>query len=430
MKAIVHLLRYLVGVLFIFSGAVKAIDPIGTGIKMEEYFTVFTEYLPALTPFWELLADYALGFSVFMVALEMVLGISLLLGTFFNLTIFLLFAMLLFFTILTGFTLATGKVTDCGCFGDFLKLEPIETFTKDIVLTSMVAFIWLMRDKLNRFRNPQLNVFLGLVAVVTLAMVVLSGYGLTGSLVIVAILGLGGLVYGYIHTVGLRPNVAFISFALLSLLSIAFTFRNVLDLPIVDFRAYKIGTNLIDCTSTEGRDPGERQIFYQMKNLVTGDVSEVESKEYISSGIWKDTTMQRVEGEQREVVIREAELPPCKDFYVFDEEGGEIQSEILREEGVVVLVSSYDVDKGSEAGFARVADWVKQAKAAGGDVYGLTGSSIERAEAKAGGGYDFYNLDSVPIKTMNRSNPGVTVVVDGVIVGKYHHNHLPDEATF
>ena len=109
MKFIVNLSRLFVGGLFIFSGFVKAIDPLGTSYKIGEYFTEFG--LMFLEP-------VTLPISVVMIVLEIVLGVTLLLGYQMKLTSILLLLLIFFFTFLTGYTSITGNVTDCGCFGD------------------------------------------------------------------------------------------------------------------------------------------------------------------------------------------------------------------------------------------------------------------------------------------------------------------------
>jgi len=418
-KSIAHFLRYTIGSFFIFSGFVKAIDPIGTAIKMEEYFTVFTEYFPALTSFWEFWADMSLPLSIFMIALEMILGVALLVGVYFNLSVLLVFGMLLFFTFLTGFTLYTGKVTDCGCFGDFMKLKPVETFGKDVVLTILTAILWFLRGHLTKIKGSSLNLFLGLVLLITLWVLWFFSYGISGSLVIIGLIAFSALMYSYINSVGIKTSVAFIAFCLGSIFFTGFTFRNVMNLPIVDFRAYKIGTDLRDCTSTEGLDMGETVSKFVMAK---GDEEKtVGLKEY--SALLKEGWEYR---DRIDVVIREAEEPKCKDFRIIDDEGGEWQEDLVLEaQGVTLIVSSYDIDKGDAEGFAEIANLVKQTKAKGAKAIGLTGSKITAANALANNAYQYYNLDAVPIKTMNRSNPGLTVVKNGVLVGKYHYNYLP-----
>lgn len=140
MKVTVTIARILVGALFIFSGLVKAIDPLGLAYKMQEFFEVWAAdgYMPKLMD-W--LNNYAVGFSIFMITLEVVLGIALLIGWQKKITSWLLFLLTLFFTFLTAFVLFSGKIRACGCFGDCIPLTPIQTFSKDIILTLLIIVI-------------------------------------------------------------------------------------------------------------------------------------------------------------------------------------------------------------------------------------------------------------------------------------------------
>ncbi len=368
----VHYLRNFLGTYFVFSGVVKAIDPIGTAIKMEEYFTIFTEYIGFLTPLWDLCASLALPISIFMIVLEIALGVSLILGTLRNTTLWLYAGLVLFFTVLTGFSHLTGKVTDCGCFGDFVKLKPFESFMKDIFLTIVVFMVIYFRDhvKLVLKRIPSLT---------------LLGLFIVGSL--------------------------------------AFSLRNYYNLPIKDFRAYKIGTNVIEGRSTEGLDPGETQTFY---TLVNGDQSkEVSSEDYMSKKMWEDKAWVINKEKTRSVVIREPELPKVKDFYLFDNEGTDHTDSLLNMPGYQFIVAAHNVKKLNNDGFGEVKRVVKAAKAVGIPSYGVTASPLEDANAKVDGLCEFYILDATPIKTMIRANPGMVLLKDGILIDKWHAKHLP-----
>ncbi len=143
MKYITQIVRYLVGALFIFSGVVKAIDPAGTAIKMEEYFEVFATYVPKLEFLWHFFAQQALIIATIMIVLEIILGITLILGIWKKFTLGSLVAIIIFFTFLTWFSAKTGKVTDCGCFGDFIKLTPTQSYHKDLVLCVLILIFGL-----------------------------------------------------------------------------------------------------------------------------------------------------------------------------------------------------------------------------------------------------------------------------------------------
>src|SRR5688572_15946259 len=138
--------RYLVGGLFIFSGLIKLNDPIGTRIKMEEYFEVFAEDFGS---FFHYFIPYALEIGMIMIVLEVVLGIAVLLHYKMDLTTKLLLALMVFFTFLTFYSAYFNKVTDCGCFGDAIKLTPWESFYKDVFLMVFVLHLFWHRKRLD-----------------------------------------------------------------------------------------------------------------------------------------------------------------------------------------------------------------------------------------------------------------------------------------
>jgi uncharacterized membrane protein YphA (DoxX/SURF4 family) len=168
MKAMVHISRVLVGCLFIFSGLVKAIDPKGLAYKMQEFFEVWAAagYFKSLM---EWLNDYALGFSVFMITLEVVLGTALLIGWQKKCTTWLLLLLTLFFTFLTSYVLFSGKIRACGCFGDCIPLTPVQTFTKDIVLTLLIIIILIGQKHI----KPLLGKWLSYVSIIAVTGLVL-----------------------------------------------------------------------------------------------------------------------------------------------------------------------------------------------------------------------------------------------------------------
>src|SRR5690625_2962251 len=131
MKALVNLARIIVGALFIFSGFVKMVDPLGFSYKLEEYLG------PAVFDI-AFLAPYSLQLSIILVIFELILGVMLLLGYAMNFTRWALLLMIIGFTFLTFYSAYFNKVTDCGCFGDAIPLDPWEPFIKDVLLRSEV----------------------------------------------------------------------------------------------------------------------------------------------------------------------------------------------------------------------------------------------------------------------------------------------------
>ena len=143
MNIIKEIARYAVGGLFIFSGMIKVNDPVGTAIKLEEYFEVFAY---DIAPFFEWFVPAAMFFSVFLSVLEVVLGIALIIGYRMKITAWILLALIVFFTFLTFYSAYFNKVTDCGCFGDAIKLTPWQSFYKDVILLALIVIIFIKRD--------------------------------------------------------------------------------------------------------------------------------------------------------------------------------------------------------------------------------------------------------------------------------------------
>lgn len=138
MKLLLSIARIIVGVLFIFSGLVKANDPLGLSYKMQEFFEV-----------WGLsfLDNFSLSFSILMIAFEIIAGVAVLLGWRMKLFSWLLLLLIVFFTFLTGYAVFSGKIRTCGCFGDCIPLTAVQSFTKDLVLTLLILFIFIYRDQ-------------------------------------------------------------------------------------------------------------------------------------------------------------------------------------------------------------------------------------------------------------------------------------------
>ena len=145
MRFIYTLSRYLVGLLFIFSGLIKINDPVGTQIKLQEYFEVFSADFGSV---FEIFIPYALLLSVFLCTLEVVIGVALLMNYKIKIVSKITLGLILFFTFLTFYSAYFNKVTDCGCFGDAIKLTPWESFYKDVILLVLSVTIFYIYPKL------------------------------------------------------------------------------------------------------------------------------------------------------------------------------------------------------------------------------------------------------------------------------------------
>ena len=174
MKIAINVIRVFVGLVFIFSGLVKANDPLGTAYKMEEYFEVWNADLATSTFFlkdalmnlFHFLNGHTLFLSITMNAFEIIAGAALLLGWRMKLFGWLLLLLMIFFTILTGYTYKTGRPTNCGCFGDCIKITPEYSFYKDILLSVLILILLFARKHIKPLFAPRLNT--GLMFLVTI----------------------------------------------------------------------------------------------------------------------------------------------------------------------------------------------------------------------------------------------------------------------
>jgi len=151
MQAFLKILRWSVGLLFIFSGLIKANDPLGLSYKMQEFFEV-----------WGIafLDDYTLVFAVVMNTLEIVAGVAVLIKFPYKQTLWMLLGLIVFFTFLTGYALFSGKIKTCGCFGDCIPLTPKVSFIKDLVLLCSILILLLNQKKVKSNLHKALGIFL------------------------------------------------------------------------------------------------------------------------------------------------------------------------------------------------------------------------------------------------------------------------------
>ncbi|MEP6675144.1 MAG: BT_3928 family protein [Ferruginibacter sp.] len=165
MKVTVNIAKVLVGLLFIFSGLVKAIDPLGLSYKMQEFFEAWQSggFMPGLM---SSLHGYSLPFSLIMITLEVAAGVALLVGFRIRFTAWLLLLLMLFFTFLTSYVLFSGKIAACGCFGDCIPLTPNQTFTKDIILTLLVILILTGRKYIRPLLPGIMNFIVVLISII------------------------------------------------------------------------------------------------------------------------------------------------------------------------------------------------------------------------------------------------------------------------
>ncbi len=448
-------LQNFTGVLFIISGLVKAVDPMGTAFKMEQYFTEF-QYTFAdtafsfLAPMFPFLSSISLVFSVGMIVLEIILGLMLILGHRSKLTSWSFLLLVVFFTILTGFTFLTGyvpgdvnffqfggwgpytasnmRVTDCGCFGDFIKLEPKTSFFKDIVLL-VPAIYFVVRHK--------------------------DMHQLFTSKVRMIVIGAS------------------------TLLLLLFCLRNYhWGLPMVDFRPFSIGTDLYEKKTLEEESAASVVIVaWKIKNRESGEIQEVPNDEFMKNY----ANYPKDKWEVLEQIKTEPAIPATKvsEFSVMSPDGFDLAEDILTDEGDVFLIVAYklkgepyaasmmvvdttwavdtvtigvdstvlvqsiasiDSQEVTIEKYAWNADYIKwytdkvnplmdNVTAQGATVYALAGGAGEEKLASfkeiTGSKVDWYEVDDILLKTIIRSNPGVVHIKGGKVLNKWHIKHLP-----
>ncbi|HET8809813.1 MAG TPA: BT_3928 family protein [Flavobacteriaceae bacterium] len=358
MKTIVAIARAIVGIIFIFSGFIKLNDPVGFSYKLQEYFGPQVLGLEFLIP-------YALMIAVFIVIFELMVGVTLLLGYAPKFTRWSLLLMILFFTFLTFYSAYFNKVTDCGCFGDAIPLTPWQSFWKDIVLLVLILIIFFNKKYLTPLFQP-------------------------------------------------AKSHKWIVFAVL-IACLAFAYYVLMHLPMMDFRAYKVGANIEEGMSVPENAP-EAVYEYAWKFLVDG-----KEKIVTTTGAYPD-----VEGKFIEVntqLIQEGYVPPVHDFAII-KDGEDLTQQFLNEEKLIV-VTAYNLSKSVKEGWPAIKKAAEKAQEKGYTVIALSASAGEEvAQMKATHdlNFEFYLTDATTIKTIVRSNPGLVKLSNGTILQKLHWN--------
>ncbi|KAA3439964.1 BT_3928 family protein [Rufibacter hautae] len=349
-----------VGGLFIFSGLIKLNDPVGTAIKLEEYFEVFsTDFSSVFLSF----KPFALYLSIFLSTLEVVLGVALLVRWRLKTVLWLLFFLIVFFTFLTFYSAYFNKVTDCGCFGDAIKLTPWQSFTKDIIL--LVLILVLLFTQRHLLSLGQMN------------------RGVTGAIVLVSLVfSVAISVYAYQHE------------------------------PFLDFRSYRVGANIPKLMKPSA------PLRYQYVMEKAGVESTFES--YPTDTTYKFKKM---------VPLNPEDGPKITDFNIWNDQG-DFTKEMFLGNRLLILVK--DVSKADQESFkeinALLAGLEKNQTPKVVPVVITSSSSQEfdvfRHEVNLSAPYFF--ADATVLKTMIRSNPGLLLFKNGIVVGKWHYNDIPD----
>lgn len=366
MKYIILLLRWVVGMLFIFSGLVKTIDPIGFSIKLEEYFSASVFNIPFLEA-------YALPIATFFVIFEIVLGVLLILGIYRKFTLWSLLGLIVFFTFLTFYSAYFNKVTDCGCFGDAISLEPWESFTKDVILLVLILILWAGRKHIKPMLAKPLGKYVTAVALIA---------------------------------------------------SIFIAYQGIFHLPIKDFRAYAVGNNITEgMKSAEelGLETTQIQMIYHLRNKLNKQKVRLTEEEYLGNkNYWSGGTPWEIEKTEDRIVKKGYE-PPISDFMIDCGDEGDKTEHYLEVDKLMFVVTSIPA-KASEKGTDKINALLDNLKGSDIEVLSLSPYAIDS------NGVPNCFMDPVTLKTMIRANPGILLLKKGTVVGKYNWNDIPNAA--
>ncbi|HCM58992.1 MAG TPA: DoxX family protein [Bacteroidales bacterium] len=362
MKQLTRTARTLTGLLFIFSGFVKGIDPMGTAFKLGDYFTAFNmSFLDGLT----------LPLSLLLCMVEFVTGMMLLTGALVKPASWMAALFMALFTPLTLILAFFNPVSDCGCFGDAIILTNWQTFFKNVFITLLVVFVFIRR-------NDETGV-----------MPVKAGLNFT-------------IAYVFFFLIFMRLNLAY--------------------LPALDFRPYKVGTNIAEAMSIpEGAEPDKYDIRFIYEK--DGVQQEFTLNDYPAN----DTTWKFID--QKSVLISRGYMPPIHDFTLINSEGVDMTEHIIRYEGDVVLMVARRLEKsnrdGLMKGFIAGMELQKQGK----EFYIVTATVPAEAEPLVKGFNTMY-ADEITLKTVIRSDPGFLLLHNGTIAAKWSYHSLPDPEEF
>ena len=359
---VVNVCRFVLAATFIFSGYVKAIDPLGTLYKLKDYAAAMS--LNGLLPDWVLV-----GVAIALGALEFALGVFMLFAVRRHVVSRITLAFMTAMTVLTLWIFVADPVKDCGCFGDALKLTNGETLLKNIVLIACAALVAWRPADMARFisRSNQ-----WIVRYYTVAYIVITS------------------VY-CLYT-----------------------------LPIFDFRPYHVGMNIKQGMEIpEGAEQPEFESTFLLRK--NGETREFTLDNY------PDSTWEYVD--TRTVQTKKGYEPPIHDFALTSCDTGEdITEQVLTKKGYTFLLVSPRLAVADDSNFGDIDQIYEYAEENGADFYCVTASAndeIERWRDLTGAEYQFCNADETTLKTMIRSNPGLMLLKDGTIIGKWSHNALP-----
>ncbi|MGQ7869114.1 BT_3928 family protein [Sunxiuqinia sp. sy24] len=365
MKTFWHIARISLGLVFIFSGFVKGIDPWGMAYKFTDYFNAWG---------MEWLTELAFPIGVLLSASEFIIGVALVLNIFISFFSLLSLMMMGFFTVLTLFIAINNPVTDCGCFGDALTLTNWETFAKNILFIAFAIVVFAYRKKYKPANFPLIATIMGAATVFVFAYLV---------------------DYSYNH------------------------------LPIMDFRPYKTGVNIPESMQVpEGAPKDVYENTFHYKNKNTGEIEEFNQQNYP----WQDTINWEFVSMDEPVLVQKGYEPPIHNFFIETPEGEDIKDFFLYDENYTFFYIAYNLEETDLSQMEAINQLADHAEANNMNFIGLTSSLTENIEEFRSSNdihFELFNADEITLKTMIRSNPGLMLIKNGTIMEKWHFNDIP-----
>ncbi len=363
-KIIVVVARVFLGLVFVFSGYAKAVDPLGSTYKIQDYLSAMG---------LESFAPIALVAGVLLAAFEFLLGVCLLLGANLKTTSILTILLMAVMTPLTLWIALSDPVSDCGCFGDALVLTNWQTFWKNILFSALAVLIYLWKEHSPKLFSQRTDWIIAICA--------------------------GGF-------------------------SIALSIYCYFNLPIIDFRPYKNGTNIPESMMVpEGAEEDEYEtlLIYE---------KDGQQKEFTLQNYPKDDSTWKFVDSQNKLIKKGYE-PPIHDFTMEDPDNGDITEDVINDPGYTFLLVCYRVEKAMTDKRTQINDIYNFAKENGYGFYCMTATGMETKEMQeykiemGGVEYPFVNTDEITLKTIVRSNPGLVLIKNGEVINKWSNKNMP-----
>lgn len=360
LRTVTRVSWFLLGVLFIFSGLIKLNDPVGTALKLEEYFEVFAVDFGSFFLYFKGLARFL---SIFLSSLEVVLGAALLLRWYLRQTLWVLLVLLVFFTFLTFYSAAFNKVTDCGCFGDFVKLTPWTSFAKDLFLLALWAVA---------FFNQR-----------------------------------------FLRHAFVQGTAGIMTMTFVSAIAIGIGVRALGHLPYFDFLPYKVGNDIGKLMK-----PAE-QARYRYTFERRGETKEFGA--FPTDTTWRYKTMTALNPEASRPLITDFDVTDVDGNSYTPELLKGIKLVLI-----VQNTNKADRDR-FEAINALLAAAAKSRKGITAlTITSTSPGKFDAFRHEVNLATPYYFADATVLKSMIRSNPGLIVLKDGVVRAKYHYHDIPE----